>query len=150
MIKENKNSFSKSKGLRLEFRGPNLFWQRRVDCIMSSPNADLIIVSLASPKNAKSPYCINGASLQLSWVHRVKFWNLLEKVVDLIEGIAVLVQSIFGIFDIYWFALNLVKLYRINILHFWVWVHSICLSWNYIWMPVFLRSSKFIFWKLIM
>ena len=34
--------------------------------IMSSPNADLIAVSLACPKDAKSPYSIYGASLQLS------------------------------------------------------------------------------------
>ena len=33
---------------------------------MSSPNADLIAVSLACPKDAKSPYSIYGASLQLS------------------------------------------------------------------------------------
>ena len=51
---------------RFDFRGPNLFWQRSVDFIMSSPNADLIAVSLACPKDAKSPYTKYGASLQLS------------------------------------------------------------------------------------
>ena len=57
----------KSKGLRFDFRGPK-FWQRGVDCIMSSPNADLIAVSLACPKDVKSPYIMYRASysLQLS------------------------------------------------------------------------------------
>ena len=53
---------------RFDFRGPNLFWQRSVDFIMSSPNADLIAVSLACPKDVKSPYIMYRASysLQLS------------------------------------------------------------------------------------
>ena len=50
-----------------------------------------------------------------SWVSSVR--NLLEKVGDL-RGIAILVQSNFGIFDIYWSTLNLVKLSRIVILYF--------------------------------
>ena len=58
--------YLKERGWRLDFRGPNLFWQRGVDFIMSSPNADLIAVSLACPKDAKSPYSMYGASLQLS------------------------------------------------------------------------------------
>ena len=41
----------------------------------------------------------------------------LEKVGDL-RDIAILVQSNFGIFDIYWSAQNLVKLSRIIILYF--------------------------------
>ena len=43
--------------------------------------------------------------------------KLLEKVGDL-RDIAILVQSNFGIFDIYWPVLNLVKLSRIIILYF--------------------------------
>ena len=50
-----------------------------------------------------------------SWVSSVR--NLLEKVGDL-RGIAILVQSNFGIFDIYWSTLNLVKLSRIIIVYF--------------------------------
>ena len=50
-----------------------------------------------------------------SWVSSAR--NLLEKVGDL-RGIAILVQSNFGIFDIYWSTLNLVKLSRIVILFF--------------------------------
>ena len=50
-----------------------------------------------------------------SWVSSAR--NLLEKVGDL-RGIAILVQSNFGIFDIYWSTLNLVKLSRIVILYF--------------------------------
>ena len=45
--------------------------------------------------------------------------KLLEKVGDL-RDIAILVQSNFGIFDIYWSVLNLVKLSRIIILYFWI------------------------------
>jgi len=50
---------------------------------MSIPNADLIAVSLACLKDAKSPYSMYGASLQLSLVSRVQLRTLLEKVVDL-------------------------------------------------------------------
>ena len=39
--------YKKNKGWRFDFRGPKLFWQRGVDCIMLSPNADLIAVSFA-------------------------------------------------------------------------------------------------------
>ena len=79
---------------------------------MSSPNADMIAVSVASPKDSKSPYT-SMAGLLVSSVRK-----LLEKVGDL-RGIAILVQSNFGIFDIYWSVLNLVKLSRIIILQFW-------------------------------
>ena len=41
------------------------FDKRGVDCIMSYPNADLIAVSLACSMDAKSPYSMYGASLQL-------------------------------------------------------------------------------------
>ena len=61
---------------------------------MSSTNADLIAVSFAYPKDPKSPYRMgppNGSN---------SVRNLLEKVRDL-RDIAILVQSNFGIFDIY-------------------------------------------------
>ena len=93
------------------------FDTRGVDCIMSSPNADLIAVSLACPMDAKSP------------CHE---WGLLTALFELVgitmnpsgessrlEGIAVLVQSKFVIFDISRSAQNYVKLSRIIILHFW-------------------------------
>ena len=67
----------KSKGWRFDFRGPNLFWQRGLDCIMSSPNADLIAVSLACSKDLKSPYYRMGTP-RVSSVR-----TLLEKVGDL-------------------------------------------------------------------
>ena len=55
---------------------------------MSSPNADVIAVSLSCPKNPKNPYLLS---------------RRLET-----RGIAIQVQSNFGIFDIYWSTLNLV------------------------------------------
>ena len=67
---------------------------------MPSPNPDIIAVSFAYPKDPKSPCRMgppNGSSVR----------NLLEKVGDL-RDIAILVQSNFGIFDIYWSTLNLV------------------------------------------
>ena len=64
--------------------------------IMSSPNADMIAVSLACPKDPKSPYSVYTVwGLLVSSVRK-----LLEKVGDL-RDIAILVQSIFGIFGIY-------------------------------------------------
>ena len=48
----------KSKGWRFDFRGPNLFWQRDGDCIMSYPNAELIAVSFACSNDPKSPYSV--------------------------------------------------------------------------------------------
>ena len=63
---------------------------------MSSPNADMIAVSLACPKDPKSPYSVYTVwGLLVSSVRK-----LLEKVGDL-RGSAILVQSNFGIFDIY-------------------------------------------------
>ena len=56
----------KVKGWRFDFRGPNLFWQRCVDCIMSSPNADLIAVSLVYSKDLKSPYRMGPPELVVS------------------------------------------------------------------------------------
>ena len=59
-------------GFRKKTRGGGLtsevhiYFDRGVAFIMSIPNADLIAVSLACPKIAKSPYSMNGASLQLS------------------------------------------------------------------------------------
>ena len=79
---------------------------------MSSPNADLIAVSLACPKDPTSPYRMHMGPPRESSVR-----NLLEKVGNL-RDIAILVQSNFGIFDIYRFAQNLVKLSRIIILYF--------------------------------
>ena len=54
--------FWKSNGWRIDFRGPNLFWKRGIDCIMSSSNADLSAVSLAYPKDPKSPYSMGPPS----------------------------------------------------------------------------------------
>ena len=81
---------------------------------MSSPNADLIAVSLACPKEAKSPYSMYGGLLT-ALLELVGFtMNLSGESSRLeahqLEGIAVLVQSNFGIFDIYRSALNLIKL----------------------------------------
>ena len=59
---------------------------------MSSPNADLIAVSLACPKDPTSPY-------RMGPPRESSVRNLLEKVGNL-RDIAVLVQSNFGIFDI--------------------------------------------------
>ena len=54
--------------------------------IMSSPNADMIVVSLACPNDPKSPYSMLWGLL----VSSVR--KLLEKVGDL-RGIAILVQQ---------------------------------------------------------
>ena len=72
--------------------------------------------------------------------------KLMEKVGDL-RDIAILVQSNFGIFDVYWSVLNLVKLSRIIILHFWFWAYICFLKVRKIFFdaymvgPVFPRSS---------
>ena len=94
------------------------FDTRGVDCIMSSPNADLIAVSLVCPMDAKSPCHMNGASLQLSLSYIVGITMNPSGESSRLEGIAVLVQSKFVIFDISRSALNLVKLSRIVILYF--------------------------------
>ena len=46
--------FKKSKGWRLDFRGPNLFDKGVKTVIMSNSNADLIAVSLACLKDPKN------------------------------------------------------------------------------------------------
>ena len=58
--------YLKSSGERLNLQGPNLFWQRGVDFIISTSNADLIAVSLACAKDANSPNSMYGTYLQLS------------------------------------------------------------------------------------
>ena len=98
------------KGWRFDFRGPNLFWQRGVDCIMSSPNADLIAVSLVYSKDPKSSYIEYGAP----WVSSVR--TLLEKVGRLETLQFWSIQT--SIFGIHRSVLNLVKLSRIIILYF--------------------------------
>ena len=63
---------------------------------MLSPNADMIAVSLACPKDPKSPYCVYTVwGLLVSSVRKLmeKFGNL--------RDIAILVHSIIGIFDVY-------------------------------------------------
>ena len=62
----------------------------------------------------------------------------LEKVGDL-RDIAILVQSNFGIFDIYWSATNLVKLSRIIILYFFK-QYELKIYFHY-----FLDSYSFVF-----
>ena len=62
-------------------------------------------------QGSKKPILCIVWGLQVSSVRK-----LLEKVGNL-RGIAILVQSNFGIFDIYWSVLNLVKLSRIIILY---------------------------------
>ena len=66
----------------------------------SSPNADLITVSLACPKEAKSPYSMYGGLLT-ALLELVGFTMNPSGECSRLEGIAVLVQSSFGIFDIY-------------------------------------------------
>ena len=101
---------------------------------MSSPNADLIAVSLACPKDPKSPYSVHRVWGLLELVESERSWRKLGDLRD----IAILVQANIGIFDISRSVLNLVKLSRIitlyflkgfysKLLRFFAWIHMFVL-----------------------
>ena len=83
--KINVSGVLKKRGWEFDFRGPKLFWQMGVDCIMSSQVQILTWLQLILhvPRMQKAHIVYMGPPYNSPWVCRVQLQTLLEKVADL-------------------------------------------------------------------